>query len=78
MYDWDERKRRLNLLKHGVDFAEVEGFEWGTAAVRPDLRRDYGENRFIAFGTIAGRLHTHFMERFVPEKKNGDSLAETA
>jgi len=58
MYDWDERKRRLNLLKHGVDFAEVDGFEWETATIRPDRRRDYGEDRFIAFGTIGGRLHT--------------------
>ena len=58
MYDWDERKRRLNLLKHGVDFAEVESFEWETAAIRPDRRRDYGEDRYIAFGTIGGRLHT--------------------
>jgi acetyl-CoA carboxylase, biotin carboxylase subunit len=27
---------------------------------------------------VAGRLHTHFMERFMPEKKNGNPLAETA
>lgn len=58
MYDWDERKRRLNLLKHGVDFAEVDGFEWEMATIRPDLRRDYGEDRYIAFGSIGGRLHT--------------------
>jgi len=27
---------------------------------------------------LAGRMHTHFMERFIQEKKAGDSLAETA
>jgi len=27
---------------------------------------------------LAGRMHTHFMERFIQEKKGGDSLAETA
>ena len=52
MYEWDERKRRLNLLKHGMDFAEVEDFAWESAVIRPDRRRDYGEDRYIALGNF--------------------------
>jgi len=29
-FEWDEAKRFGNLRKHGVDFARVEAFEWGT------------------------------------------------
>lgn len=57
MYEWDESKRRLNLLKHGVAFAGVEGFDWGTVLIRPDTRREYGEPRYVAFGVMNGRLH---------------------
>ena len=28
VYEWDEVKRRYNRTKHGVDFTEVEAFEW--------------------------------------------------
>ncbi|MGE0222717.1 MAG: BrnT family toxin [Acetobacteraceae bacterium] len=56
-YEWDEAKRRANLAKHGVDFAAAEGFEWETATIQPDLRRDNGETRFRAFGLINDMLH---------------------
>ena len=43
VYEWDEVKRRSNRTKHGVDFTEMEAFEWDTAIVEPD---DYeGEYR---------------------------------
>jgi uncharacterized DUF497 family protein len=54
---WDERKRAANLRKHGVDFAIMEHFEFDTAVIRIDDRRDYGEVRHRAFGMIDGRLH---------------------
>jgi hypothetical protein len=54
---WDERKRAANLRKHGVDFAIVERFEFDTALVVIDDRKDYGEPRYRAFGVIDGRLH---------------------
>lgn len=55
-YDWDEAKRAGNLVKHGIDFAVVEGFEWDSALVAPDARRDYGELRYSAFGLIEEHL----------------------
>jgi len=56
IYVWDEAKRADNLAKHGIDFSLVEGFEWDTALIAPDARRDYGELRFSAFGLIEDRL----------------------
>lgn len=57
MWDWDEAKREANRTKHGLDFAALAGFDWPTAQVEPDLRRDYGEERLNAFGLIGDRLH---------------------
>ena len=57
MWDWDEPKRQANLAKHGVDFADVAEFEWETAQTEPDLRHDYGEQRFESIGHIGERLY---------------------
>jgi uncharacterized DUF497 family protein len=57
LYAWDERKRALNLRKHGVDFAIVQDFDFETALVLRDDRKNYGEERYRAYGTIKGRLH---------------------
>jgi uncharacterized DUF497 family protein len=57
MWDWDEAKRQHNLHKHGIDFAALAQFDWTTAQIEPDNRRDYGEDRFIAVGYIKDRLH---------------------
>ncbi|MGB0905619.1 MAG: BrnT family toxin, partial [Mangrovicoccus sp.] len=56
-YDWDEEKRQRTLAERGVDFAEAAGFEWETALIVGDKRRDYGEPRFRALGLIKGRLY---------------------
>lgn len=56
-YRWDGAKRAANLAKHGVDFAEAEGFDWSAALVRADLRADYGEVRLVAVAPIGDRLH---------------------
>lgn len=55
-FEWDEAKRRSNLAEHGLDFvAAVRIFE-GAIWVRQDRRRDYGEDRFQAIGTVQGRV----------------------
>lgn len=54
---WDERKRASNFTKHGIDFAQVIRFEFDSAIIRVDDRKDYGETRYRAFGVIDGRLH---------------------
>lgn len=57
MWNWDEDKRQTNLAKHGVDFADVAGFDWATAVIDPDTRFDYGEVREVATGELNGRLY---------------------
>jgi uncharacterized DUF497 family protein len=56
-YEWDEQKRLLNLEIHKVDFSVIERFEWSSALVKPDQRRNYGELRFQAYGVINNRLY---------------------
>lgn len=56
-YEWDESKREINLIKHGVDFECLVDFEWDTAVITVDDRRDYNEQRWVAAGKIDGRLH---------------------
>ncbi len=52
--DWDEAKRKDNIIKHGVDFADLRPlFEGLTVSVFDD-RFDYGEERFITFGALNG------------------------
>ena len=57
IYEWDENKRAANLAKQGVDFAIVGAFEWDTARIKADTRKDYGEPRYTALGYIGARLH---------------------
>ncbi len=56
-FEWDEKKRAANLAKHGVDFAAAEEFDFESALVIPDERRNYGEARSAALGHIGTRLH---------------------
>jgi uncharacterized DUF497 family protein len=57
MFEWDDAKRKRNLAKHGVDFAEIEDFNWADAVRFVDERQDYGEVRFVALGYLNDRLY---------------------
>jgi len=54
-FEWDEAKNRSNIRKHGIDFADVEDMFRGLLLASPDVRKDYGENRWIGIGMIRGR-----------------------
>ena len=47
-YVWDEKDRQANLEKHGVDFAQVEAFDWSTARVSPTPEEEEAINKGIA------------------------------
>jgi uncharacterized protein len=55
-YAWDEAKREANLHKHGIDFAGVGALFEGYTVTMEDKRLGYGEQRFITFGALEGRL----------------------
>ena len=56
MYDvfgWNERKRRETLESRGLDFADAPQVILADDVVTfVDKRKDYGEERFLAFGTF--------------------------
>jgi uncharacterized DUF497 family protein len=55
-FEWDEAKRRSNLWRHKIDFAEVvEAFD-GEPFTYFDDRFNYGEPRFRTFSLFKGRV----------------------
>jgi uncharacterized DUF497 family protein len=56
-FEWDEAKWAANLHVHGIDFRDVLRFDWDSAQLTHDIRRDYGETRIIAVGRIGPRVH---------------------
>ena len=55
-FEWDERKRELNLRKHGLDFADAPGMFALPMLSAPDTRYDYGEDRWLGIGLLQGRI----------------------
>jgi uncharacterized protein len=53
---WDDKKRLVNIRKHGIDFIGVEGLFSGHTLTLPDTRFAYGEKRFISFGLMSQRV----------------------
>jgi hypothetical protein len=52
MPTWDERKRRSNLRRHGLDFAEADSIWQRFSITREDVRMNYGERRWVTFGLL--------------------------
>ena len=55
-YEWDEAKNRNNFAKHGLDFEDAEQVFSGPCVTFEDDRFDYGEERLVTLGLLAGRL----------------------
>ena len=55
---FDPAKNAANIRQRGLPFLLAqEDFDWTTALVVEDARKDYGERRYRALGLIGGRLH---------------------
>ena len=48
----DETKRRANIAKHGLDFADAEKMFAGPMVLFEDDRSEYGEQRMIGIGLL--------------------------
>jgi uncharacterized protein len=58
-FEWDERKNKKNIEKHGIDFNDAKGVFTDKKRLEiPDLRKDYGEDRWKAIGAILGLIIT--------------------
>ena len=55
-FEWDETKRKLNIKKHGIDFVDAPSIFSGYTLTLEDDRYDYGEERFVTFGILGGRV----------------------
>ena len=65
-FEWDEAKRKSNLHSHSIDFVGIEQAFDGETVTILDARFDYGEERFVTFGLLDGRVvviaHTESVE----------------
>lgn len=55
--EFDRAKNEKNIRERGLSFERVAEFDFETVQFREDMRRDYGEIRWQAFGFLDGRLH---------------------
>jgi uncharacterized DUF497 family protein len=51
-YEWDPAKAEGNLRKNGISFDTIADFDWESAVIVADDRRDCGEPRYLATGFI--------------------------
>ncbi|MBU1170886.1 MAG: BrnT family toxin [Proteobacteria bacterium] len=67
-FKWDDTKRKSNIKKRGIDFINAPMiFDSYTLTINDD-RYDYGEERFITFGILEGRVVV------VTHTENDDSI----
>jgi uncharacterized DUF497 family protein len=57
-FEWDEKKAKANLAKHGVDFESIRDFDFDTAYYAMDDAMSDGEERWQAIGQIGLRVYT--------------------
>ena len=55
-YEWDEAKNRKNRAKHGLSFEDAVDVFSGPCVTFEDDGFEYGEERLITLGLLAGRL----------------------
>ena len=51
-FSWDETKRKANIAKHGLDFADAARVFESPMVLFEDDRQDYGEQRMIGIGLL--------------------------
>lgn len=56
-FTFDPLKNRRNVAERGIDFVQAKEFDFSTAIVATDDRKDYGEVREVAAGFVGQRLH---------------------
>ena len=54
---FDPTKNKRNIHERNLPFELAAEFDFGNALIRTDARQEYGESRYVAFGSLHGRLH---------------------
>ena len=55
--EFDTEKSEKNAKERGLPFTKAGQFDHETALLVEDMRKDYGEQRILAYGYIGSRLH---------------------
>ena len=55
-FSWDETKRKGNIAKHGLDFADAARVFDSPMVLFEDDRQDYGEQRMIGIGLLESQV----------------------
>jgi uncharacterized DUF497 family protein len=54
---FDPGKNERNIRERGLSFELAAAFDFEAAHIHADSRREYGETRYVALGSLHGRLH---------------------
>ena len=55
--EFDPQKNARNIRDRGLSFEDVPLLDWENAWVEQDARRDYGEDRYVAYACRENRLY---------------------
>jgi uncharacterized protein len=56
-FEWDDAKDAANRAKHGLSLADAARLDWDSGLTEPDVRMDYGEDRYHILARLDGRLY---------------------
>lgn len=54
MFEWDEKKREINLSKHGIDFIDAKEIWQRHVLEIESPQAQHDEKRFLAIGEMSG------------------------
>lgn len=57
LISYDHAKNDRNIRERGLSFDRAAEMDFSTAYIFEDVRRQYGEVRYIALAHLEGRLH---------------------
>lgn len=55
-FEWDEQKNKINIRKHGFDFADAWEIFEAPMLTALDTGEDYNEDRWIGIGFLKERI----------------------
>ena len=55
--EYNAAKNRRNIKERGIGFDQARELLTAPHALRADTRRNYGEERFVAYGLVRGRIY---------------------
>jgi len=55
-FEWDDNKRRINVIKHSIDFEDAKAVFFDPAAYTTLSPRIVSERRYVTVGLVKGAL----------------------